>query len=87
MSETGLSVRGPILPFLAVRAAGYRNTDGGSWLEGGVDLLPVHWIALQLGYAWAREYSFHRDVYGASNDILKRAEAGFNLGLSAWHQF
>ena len=87
MTEAGLSIRGPILPFLAIRAAGYQNSDGGTWLESGVEILPWSWLSLNLGYAWAREYSIHRDVYGASNDILKRAEAGFNLGVSAWHQF
>ena len=87
MTELGLSVRGPILPFLALRGAGYKNSDGGTWIESGVEILPLSWLSFTLGYAWAREYSIHRDVYGSSNDILKRAEAGFNLGLSAWHQF
>ena len=87
MGESGLSVRGRLLPILGLRGAGYRNSDGGSWLESGVEILPVSWISLTVGYAWARDYSFHRDVYGASNDILERSEAGWNLGLSAFHMF
>jgi hypothetical protein len=87
MTELGLAVRGPIFPFLAIHGAGYQNSDGGTWLESGFEILPWSWLSLNVGYAWAREYSFHRDVYGASNDILKRAEAGINLGVSAWYLF
>jgi hypothetical protein len=87
MAEAGLSVRGRIFPFLGVGGAAYHNSEGGSWLEGGIEILPLKWISLSIGYAWAQEYSFHRDVYGANNDILKRSEAGLNFGLSAFHLF
>lgn len=87
MAEAGLEGRGLILPFLALSGAGYRNSDGGSWLEGGLEVFPVSWISLTMGYAWARDYSFHRDVYGANNDLLQRSEASVYVGLTALHVF
>ena len=87
MGEEGLMVRAPVFPFLAVKAQGYRNNDGGSWIETGIELLPLPWLALGIGYAWAREYSFHRDVYGASNDLIKHGEQSLLIGVSAFHQF
>lgn len=85
--EPGLSVRAPIVSALAVRACAYRHSNDGSWLEGGIDVLPFPWMALSLGYAWAHGYSFHRDVYGANNDLLRPSERSLLLGLSVFHRF
>lgn len=87
MGEAGLSVRSPLWSFVALSGSAFRNSDGGSWLEGGVEILPLRWLSLGLGYAWAKGYSFHRDVYGASNDILERRERSLMVGLSAFHDF
>jgi hypothetical protein len=87
MGEWGTAVRAPIFPFLMVEGSGYRNSDGGSWLETGVRFLPLKWLAVSVGYAWARGYSFHRDVYGASNDLIDPSERSVLIGLSAFHLF
>ena len=87
MGEAGLSVRAPLASFLALTGAGYRNSSGGTWLEGAVEVLPLPWLALRLGYARGEDYSFHRDVYGANNDLLRRREGSLLLALSAWHAF
>jgi hypothetical protein len=85
--EAGLLVRAPVFPFLIVEGSGYRNTDGGYWLESEVRFLPLPWLALSVGGAWARGYSFHRDVYGANNDLLDAGERSLLIGLSAFHLF
>jgi hypothetical protein len=85
--ELGLSTRAPLWSFLRVGGSGYRNSDGGTWLEAGLEFLPLKWISLSLGYAWARDYTFHRDVFGASNDLLKKGEQSLLIGLSALHVF
>jgi hypothetical protein len=87
MGEAGLSVRAPLTSFLVLAGAGFRNSDGGSWFEGGVDVFPLTWLALSVGYAEGWDYSFHRDVYGAGNDLLHRRERSLLLGVSAFHQF
>lgn len=87
MGEAGLSVRAPLASFLALAAAAYRNSDGGSWKEAGFELLPLRWLSVELGVAWAKDYSFHRDVYGASNDLLRRRERSLSVGISAFHDF
>lgn len=87
MGEFGLSARAPITSFLSLSGSGFRNSRGGTWLEGGVDVLPLNWLALTLGYARAEDYSFHRDVYGANNDILHRREGSLLLAITAWHSF
>jgi len=87
MGEFGLSARAPIVSFLALSSSVYRNSSGGTWFDGSVDVLPLEWLAFTLGYARAEEYSFHRDVYGASNDILRRREGSLILALTAWHSF
>ena len=86
-AEAGLTVRAPLASFLALHGAGFENVDGGDWLEAGLELFPLKWLSLSLGYAWARDYSFHRDVFGASNDLLKRGEQSLLVGVSAFHQF
>jgi hypothetical protein len=85
--EPGATVRAPIFPFLQVRGLGYRHSDGGSWLEGALEFLPLKWMSLSLGYAWARGYTFHRDVFGASNDLVERGERSLLIGLSAFYLF
>jgi len=87
MGEAGLSVRAPIVSFLALGGSAYHNSDGGNWLEAGFEVLPLKWLSVSLGYAWARGYSFHRDVFGASNDLLERGEQSVLIGVSAFHQF
>jgi hypothetical protein len=85
--EFGMLVRAPIWPFLMVEGSGYRNNDGGNWLESGVRFLPLKWLSLSVGYAWARGYSFHRDVYGAGNDLIDNGERSILIGISAFHLF
>jgi hypothetical protein len=85
--EAGISVRAPVFPFLIVEGSGYRNFEGGSWLESELRFLPLKWLSLGLGYAWGRGYTFHRDVYGASNDLLDSTERSVLIGLSAFHMF
>jgi hypothetical protein len=87
MGEAGLSVRAPLTSFLAISGSGFRNSKGGTWLEGGIDVSPLNWLAFTLGYARAEDYSFHRDIYGAENDILHRRESSLLLGVTAWHDF
>ena len=86
-SEPGMLVRAPVFPFLMLEGSGYRNSDGGTWLESGVRFLPLKWLSLSVGVAWARGYSFHRDVFGASNDLVDSGERSVLLGLSAFHLF
>jgi len=87
MGEAGLSVRAPLVSFLGIRGAGYRNSGGGTWLEGGLDVSPLSWLMLGIGYARAQDYSFHRDVFGANNDLLHPREGSLLLSVTAWHDF
>jgi hypothetical protein len=87
MGEVGLSARAPLTSFLSLTGSGFRNSRGGTWLEGAVDLAPLSWLVFSLGYARAEGYSFHRDVYGAENDILQKREGSLLLALTAWHDF
>jgi len=87
MGEAGLTVRAPLASFLTLSGGAFRNSKGGTWLEGGVDVAPLYWLAFTLGYARAEDYSFHRDIYGASNDILQRREGSILLAITAWHSF
>lgn len=87
MGEAGLSARAPLTSFLAFTGAGYRNSGGGHWIEGMVELLPLQWLAFSVGYARSDGYSFHRDVYGATTDLLRRREGSLLLGVSAFHDF
>jgi hypothetical protein len=87
MGEFGLSARAPIVEFLSLSGSVYRNSGGGTWFDSSVDVLPLSWLAFTLGYARGEDYSFHRDVYGASNDILRRREGSVILALTAWHSF
>jgi len=87
MGEAGLTVRAPLASFLSLSGAGFRNSGGGHWLEGMLEVFPLQWLALGIGYARAEDYSFHRDVYGATNDILRRREGSLLLALSAFHDF
>jgi hypothetical protein len=87
MGEAGLTVRAPLASFLALTGGGFRNSSGGHWIEGGVELLPLQWLAFTIGYARSQDYSFHRDVYGATTDLLRRREGSLLLGLAAFHDF
>jgi hypothetical protein len=85
--EPGISVRAPIVEFLQARGCAYRHSDGGSWLEASLEFLPLKWLSLSLGYAWAHGYTFHRDVFGASNDLVEAGERSLLIGVSAFYLF
>jgi len=87
MGEFGLSARAPLASFLSLSGSAYRNSTGGTWFDSSVDVLPLSWLALTLGYARGEDYSFHRDIYGASNYILRRREGSLILAISAGDSF
>lgn len=87
VDELGLRVAGPLAPLVGAQAAFFRNSRGGLWAEAVVEIRPLEWLTLLGGYRAGREYSFRRDLFGASNDSLEEREQGFLVGAAVAYRF
>lgn len=87
MAEWGFRASAPVSAAVALHAALFRHSEGGSWLEGSLEVRPMSWLGLIVGYSRGRGYSFHRDIYGAVSELLEDRESGVTLGVSVSQRF
>ncbi len=82
--EGGLEIRQKLTSFLTASVASFKNSDDGTWCEGGMAVRPIKWLELGLTAYRADGYTLHRDLYGATYSFNKDRESGVKatVGLS-----
>lgn len=84
VKEGGLEIQQKLTSLLTVSATGFKSSDDGTWVEGGLTAKPIKWLELGLTAYRADGYTLHRDLYGATHSFNEDRESGLKatVGLS-----
>jgi hypothetical protein len=86
-TEAGVEASRRLAPWLDARASLFAASDRGYWAEAGVAVKPSATASVSLAYHVADRYTFHREMYGETLDLIHRAERGLMLGMSLVFRF
>lgn len=86
-TEAGVEASRPLAPWLDARASLFAGSERGYWAEAGAVVKPSPTVSFSLAYHVADRYTFHREIYGETLDLVERAERGLVFGMSLLFRF